>query len=74
MPVAVETLDVLGDEAYDFMLELGRRIATVTGDRLATEFRLQKLSVAMQRGNASCVLGTVNSSMDCQNLDDVYYL
>ena len=56
------------------MQDLGRRIATVTGERRASEFLLQRLSVAIQRGNASCVLGTVNSSSDCQDLDVVYYL
>jgi len=74
VPVAVETLGALGEEAADFMHELGRRIETVTGERRSTEFLLQRLSVAIQRGNASCVLGTVDSSTDCQNLDVVYYL
>src|SRR5664279_3077128 len=74
VPVAVETLGALGEEADDFMRELGRQITTVTSERRATEFLLQRLSVAIQRGNASCVLGTVNLSTDCQNLDVVYYL
>jgi len=58
------------------MLELGWRIATATGERCATGFLLPRLNVAIQYGNASCVLGrsTVNSSIECQNLDDVYYL
>jgi len=33
VPVATETLGALGDEAADFMHELGRRIATVSGER-----------------------------------------
>ena len=72
VPVAVETLGGLGEEAYGFMQDLGRRVATVTGERRASEFLFQKLSVAIQRGNASCVLGTVNSSKDCRDLDVVY--
>lgn len=74
VPVAVETLGAVGEEAGEFFHELGRRIATVTGERRSTEFLLQRLSIAIQRGNASCVLGTVNSAADCQNLDDIYYL
>ena len=69
VPIAVETLGSLGDEADNFIHDLGRRITTVTGERRATEFLLQRLSVAIQRGNAASVLGTV----DCQsvNLDAV---
>ena len=72
VPIAVETLGSLGEEAVNFIHDLGRRITTVTGERRATEFLLQRLSVAVQRGNAASVLGTV----DCQsvNLDAVYYL
>ena len=33
--------------------------AAVTGERRATEYLLQRLSVAIQRGNAASVLGTV---------------
>ena len=74
VPVAVETLGGLGEEACHFMQELGRRITSVTGERRATEFLMQRLSVAIQRGNASCILGTVNLSTDCNNLDVVHYL
>jgi hypothetical protein len=75
VPVAVETLGALGEEAAEFMHELGRRITAVTGERRATEFLLQRLSVAIQRGNASAVLGTANSKADKQqNLDVVCYL
>jgi len=72
VPVAVETLGALGEEASDFVHELGRRIATVTGEKRSTEFLLQRLSVAIQRGNASSVLGTVDSGST--NLDVIYYL
>jgi hypothetical protein len=75
VPIAVETLGALGEEADDFVHEVGRRITAVTGKRRATEFLLQRLSVAIQRGNASAVLGTADSMADRQqNLDIVYYL
>jgi hypothetical protein len=73
VPIAVETLGALGDDASDFLHQLGRRIANVTGERRATEFLLQRLSVAIQRGNAASVLGTVDSATD-MNLDDVFLL
>ena len=71
-PVAVETLGALGDGADELMHDLGRRISEVTGERRATEFLLQRLSVAIQRGNAASVLGTVDSTTITQNYDIVY--
>src|SRR5208282_388095 len=74
VPVAVETFGALGEEAGDFIHKLGRRITTVTGERRATEFLLQRLSVAVQRGNAASVLGTVDSTTDPHNMDVVFYM
>jgi len=56
-PVAMESAGAVGEDAADFLQELGRRIAAVTGEPRSTEFLLQRLSVAVQRGNAACVLG-----------------
>jgi len=72
-PVAIETLGAFGEVAQSFIHELGRPITEVTGERRATEFLWQRSSVATQRGNASCVLGTVDCT-DYYNLDTVYYL
>jgi len=72
VPVAVETMGALGEEATDFIHQLGKRITSVTGERRATEFLLQRLSVAIQRGNAASVLGTVDS-VD-EKLDSIFYL
>lgn len=71
IPVAVETFGALGDEATSFLTDVGRRIATVTGESRSTQFLLQRLSVAIQRGNAICVLGTAPSDA-C--LDELFYL
>jgi len=75
MLVAVETLGALGAGAVELLDELGRRITKSTGERRATEYLLQRLSVAIQRGNAASVLGTVGlESADTQKLDAVFYL
>jgi Reverse transcriptase (RNA-dependent DNA polymerase) len=71
VPVAVETLGALGQEASDFLKDLGGRITAVTKERRAHEFLLQRVSVAVQRGNAACVLGTVGHN--CK-LDEIFYL
>jgi hypothetical protein len=59
-PVAVETLGPLGDEASKFFRDIGNRIATATSEQRSHQFLMQRLSVAIQRGNAACVLGTVH--------------
>ena len=58
VPVAVETLGPIGEEATSFLQELGRRIQAVTKDPRTMTFLWQRLSVAVQKGNAACVLGT----------------
>ena len=69
MPVAIETLGAFGEAAQSVIHALGRRITEVAGERRATEFLWQRLRVAIQRGNASCVLGTVDCT-DYYNLDN----
>ena len=39
--------------------EVGRRIALETGEPRSTDFLLQRLSVAVQRGNCASVLGGI---------------
>ena len=43
------------EEATAFLKDLGGRIAAVTKERRVVEFLLQRISVAIQRGNAACV-------------------
>ena len=74
VPIAVETLGTLGEEADSFIHELGRRMTAVTGERRATEFLLQRLSVAIQRGNAASVMGTVDWQTNNNSLDAVFHL
>ena len=42
------------------MREIGRRTAVVTGDTRETFFLLQRLSVAVQKGNAASFAGTLS--------------
>ena len=57
-PVAIETSGVFGPQTMDFLKDLGRRVTQTTGEERSTTFLLQRLSVAVQRGNAASVLGT----------------
>jgi hypothetical protein len=58
VPVAIETSGVWGSHALDLITEVGRRIAGVTHEPRSTMFLRQRISVAVQRGNAGCILGT----------------
>ena len=61
VPLAFETLGAWGAEAAAFIAELGRRMAAVTGDPRETAFLRQRLSVAIQRGNAIACRGSIPS-------------
>ena len=61
-PVAIETTGVIGECSRKFLEELGRRIRRVIGEVNSTAFLLQRLSIAVQRGNAASVLGTIGST------------
>jgi len=64
--VACETLGTWGPSASSFCKVLGGRIAQVTGDPRSLSFLLQRLSLAVQRGNAASVLGTLPNPGDTQ--------
>jgi len=62
VPVAIETSGAWGKQAIGLIKEIGRRIAAITYDNRATSFLRQRLSIAVQRGNATCVLGTLSKA------------
>ena len=58
-PIAIETLGAWGPCALEICADLGGRIAQHTGDARATAFLKQRLDIAIQRGNAAAVVGTL---------------
>ena len=62
VPIAVETLVVVGEEGSIFFKDQGRHIADVTQEQQSHQFLLQRvsnLSIAVQRGNVASVLGSL---------------
>ena len=57
--VALESSGSWSSEGLDFVLELGRRLTDATHDTLETSYLFQRLSVALQRGNAICFSSTL---------------
>ena len=62
VPVAIETTGVFGPATKAFVKELGHRLRQVTGDEMSHHHLVQRLSVAIQRGNCASVLGTCRSN------------
>ena len=70
-PVAVETLGPWGPEASTFVSELGRRLYMTTGDPRTTAFLRQRISLAVQKGNAVCIKQSLPAGID---FNEVFYI
>ena len=55
-PVAIETSGVFGPKTTEFLKVLGHRLRQVSGEANSFAYLTQRLSVAVQRGNAASVL------------------
>ena len=56
--------------ALSFLHELGRRIKLKTHEPRSTQFLMQRIGIAIQRGNAASVMKAVPTSRD---LEEVFY-
>src|SRR5271154_1257933 len=70
VPVAVETSGVWGKVGLKFVRQVGERIRSVSGERKSTCYLLQRVSIAIQRGNVASVLGTLPPG---KQLTEVFY-
>ena len=52
---------VFGPETMEFLRELGRRLQLVSAEHNSFTYMIQRLSVAVQRGNAASVLGSAGN-------------
>ena len=55
-PIAVETSGVLGPRSLSFIKDLGSRMRSHSGDHHCLKYLLQRISMAVQRGNAISIL------------------
>jgi hypothetical protein len=58
VPIVIETLGTWGAAATELCRDIGSRLAITTGDPRSHLFLKQRLSLAIQRGNASSIAGT----------------
>ena len=71
IPVAMETLGSWGPQGLKFIKDIGSRIAEATGEKRSKYFIFQAISMAVQRGNVSSILGTIP---DAKKMEEVFYL
>ena len=70
-PIAVETFGSWGQDGLSLIKEIGRKICNTTGEKRSSFYLFQRISIAIQRGNAASVIGTAGSS---SKLDEIFYL
>jgi len=58
-PVAIDTAGSWSQQAIELVQEIGRHTTVITHDSRETTFLFQRLSVALQMGNAVSFLGTL---------------
>jgi len=71
VPVAIETFGPWCSAGIDFINKLGDLINLVTCEQKSKLYVKQKLSLAIQRGNAACVMGTFNKQ---GAMDEIFYI
>ncbi len=71
LPFAVETMGPWCQEGKDFIDSLGKILAAVTGEPRSKLFLTQRISIAIQKGNAACVMGTLPPSL---SMEEIFYL
>ena len=69
MPVAAETFGAWGRQGWKLIKEIGKRVCEITGEKRSTFFLFQGISMAIQRGNAACIIGT---TPDSEGLEEVF--
>jgi hypothetical protein len=60
--LAFETLDPWCKEAIDFINVIGNRLIAESGDSKSKKFLFERISLAIQRGNAASIRGTFPDS------------
>ena len=59
-PIAIETSGVYGPSTKKIVQEIGNKISQTSGDRRESMWLKQRLSIAIQRGNALSILSLAN--------------
>ena len=69
-PFGVETLEPWGPSAHLVFREISKRLVDASRDQRAGLFFGQRISIAIQRGNAASLLGTFPVDIDADEFFD----
>ena len=68
VPVGLETYGSWGPEGHKLLKAIGKKVMEVTGEKRSTFYLSQNISIALMRGNASCVIGTMPQSQGWEEI------
>ena len=71
VPIATETSGIFGKVGLQLIKKIGSKITAVTHERRATSYLIQRIAVAIQRGNVASILGTLPET---KNLGEIFYI
>ena len=57
--MGIETYGAYGPQGIKLVKKIGKKIQDATGEKLSTFYLFQSISMAIQKGNAQCVIGCV---------------
>ena len=57
VPVGIETYGANGPQGIKLVKQIGKKIQDTTSEKMSTFFLFQSISMAIQQGNAACVMG-----------------
>ena len=68
-PVSVEAIGAFGQETLYFLKEVDCHLRTLSGEAQSHQHLIQRLSIAIQRGNALSIRGSLCSLSDIDDID-----
>lgn len=69
VPIGIESFGSWGAEGHTLIKSIEKKISEVRGEKRSTSYLFQRISIAIRRGNACCVLGTVPHT---EGLDEIF--
>ena len=68
VPVGLETYGSWGPEGHKLLKAIGNKVMAATGKKKSTFYLSQNISIALMRGNAGCVIGTMPQSQGWEEI------
>ena len=63
-----ETFGAFGPKGLKLLKKIGRKVHEATGEKRSMSYLIQNVSMAIQRANAVCVMGTASTTMGLEGL------